>query len=674
MEANKQYEQYAAFKEKQTELAGMLGEASDVIADLNMQQFRDNLKKLSDKVQNDSFKVQIVGTFKNGKSTFINSLLGEEVLPAYALPCTAVVNEVKWGEEKKAIVHFRNPLPDKLPSGIPEKAKQHMQKFNMKDIPPIEISYDEIEKYAVISIGHGKEELEYESPYEKIEVFWPLPILKNGVEIIDSPGLNECATRTRVTMNYISKADAILFVLDATRILSADEMRVIEHTLKEQGFDDPFIIVNKFDAIRNREKDQMRQYVRDKLDGYTTNDFFFVSALNALDGKLDDDEDLLKSSGMPEFEKALSAYLTKQKGKAKLSQPTRELKRILNEEALFKTIPMQRTALASSLDGLKEKYEKVKPRLDDLRTKKEQLLNRLMLRIEQVKPEFRRMMSRNIVDLADKIPVWIEEFEPQTKIGLIPNKETLGVISQEISGYVNERIEDTQLEWRKNVLEPVISEKTEDVFGSVETDLEKFFAEIDSISVDVTGQEYDTNSVPTWQRIAGVIGGLALSDVGIAISGGINGFSKEFAKSFALEVGAIALLNVLGFLNPVTIIATLAGLFFYNKNKSQGIAMKKLKEQIQTEIINQLSNNAEDNSTRLANNIGVKYSEIAQQITNAMDTEINETESQINGIIAEMEKGKENIAKREKIIADCETKIKDLSIRLDDLIRRLMEA
>jgi len=118
----------------------------------------------------------------------------------------------------------------------------------------------------------------------------------------------------------------------------------------------------------------------------------------------------------------------------------------------------------------------------------------------------------------------------------------------------------------------------------------------------------------------------------------------------------------------------LAGLFFYNKNKSQGIAMKKLKEQIQTEIINQLSNNAEDNSTRLANSIGVKYSEIAQQITNAMDTEINETENQINGIIAEMEKGKENIAKREKIIENCETKIKDLSIRLDDLIRRLMEA
>ena len=346
------YKEYAEYRVKQTELADILQQASAVIDELNMKQMGEILKRLSKKVQNETFKVQIVGTFKNGKSTFINSLLGDEILPAYALPCTAIVNEVKWCDEKKAVVHFRNPLPEKLPSGIPVSAIQHMKKHNMKNIPPIEIPYDEIEKYAVISIGYGKDEIDYESPYEKIEVFWPLPILKNGVQIIDSPGLNECATRTRVTMNYITKADAILFVLDATRILSADEMRVIEHTLKEQGFDDPFIIVNKFDAIRAREKEPMRQYVRDKLDGFTTNDFFFVSALNALDGKLDDDEDMLRSSGMIEFENALSHYLTKQKGRAKLSQPTREVKRVLKDEVLQKNIPMQRSALASSLDAL----------------------------------------------------------------------------------------------------------------------------------------------------------------------------------------------------------------------------------------------------------------------------------------------------------------------------------
>lgn len=669
-----QYKQYAEFRKKQIELANILKESSEVIADLNMNKMRENLQKLSDKVQNDTFKVQIVGTFKNGKSTFINSILGAEILPAYALPCTAIVNEVKWGDTKRAVVHFRNPLPEKLPSGIPESAMAHMKKHNMKDIPPIEIPYDEIEKYAVISIGYGKEEIDYESPYEKIEVYWPLPILKNGVEIIDSPGLNECATRTRVTMNYISKADAILFVLDATRILSADEMRVIEHTLKEQGFDDPFIIVNKFDAIRAREKEPMRQYVKDKLKSFTTNDFFFVSALNALDGKLDEDEDLLNASGMVEFEDALSNYLTKQKGRAKLSQPTRELKRILTDEALFKTIPMQRKVLSSSLDSLKEKYEKAKPRLEKLRTKKEQLLNRLRLKIEQNKPDFRRLILTNISNLTDEIPAWIEEYDSDTKLGLIPSKEHITTVYQEVSGHLNQCIEDAQLEWRKAVLEPVLSEKITEIFGSLESDLKTFFTEIDSIGLELTGQDNSTDNSTPWQRAASIIGTLALGDAGASAAGGINGISVAFARSFALEIGAISLLGVFGMLNPVTIIASLVALFFYNTGKSQSVAVNKLKDQICTETINHLNAEKLENADAIADNLCEKLMELASQFTCVMDVEISETETQIDAIIDEMEKGKENVHQRELALDKTEKRLINLNSRLDDLIKRIMES
>ena len=674
MSQNTQYREYAEYKERKEELAAMMSEASLVVSKLNMNQVRDNLQRLSKKIQNETFKVLIVGTFKNGKSTFINSLLGEEVLPAYALPCTAVVNEVKWGEQKQAKVFFKNPLPSKLPSGIPEKALAHMKAHNMRDIPPIMIPYDEIENYAVISIGHGKEELEYESPYDKIEVYWPLPILKNGVEIIDSPGLNECATRTKVTMNYISKADAILFVLDCTRILAADEMRVIEHTLKEHGFDDPFIIVNKFDAIRNREKDAMRQYVRDKLDGYTTNEFFFVSALNALDGKLDEDEELLNSSGMPEFENTLSYFLTKQKGKAKLAQPARELRRILNDEAIAKTIPMHRAALATSLDGLKSKYEHAKPRLDALKIKKEQMYNKLVLKIDQLMPEFKRLSIRSVMNLADSVPVWVDEFNPKTDMGFFPKEDKLLAASKEIATHVNEKIEDAQLEWKNNVLEPVISQKARDVFGTVETDLKKFFSELDAISVEVSGRGYNTNDVPTWQRVAGAIGGFALGGAGLAISGGINGIGKEFAKSLAIELGAISLLSAVGLLNPFTLLATFAGMFFYTAGKHSDNVTKKLKTQVSAEIVKQLSDNAEATAKNIEETIYKKLKEIAQLIASAMDIEIKETENQINSIIADMEKGKEHIAQREAVISGCEKKIGDINIRLTDLVNRVMQA
>jgi len=673
--SNNQYRQYVEYRKKQTELATLLNEASKILEELNMNQMCEILKKLSDKVQNETFKVQIVGTFKNGKSTFINSILGEEVLPAYALPCTAIVNEVKWCETKKAVVHFRNPLPPQLPSGIPKRAMEHMKKHNMEDIPPIEIPYDEIEQYAVISIAHGKDELDYESPYEKIEVFWPLPVLKNGVEIIDSPGLNECATRTRVTMNYITKADAILFVLDATRILSADEMRVIEHTLKEQGFDDPFIIVNKFDAIRPREKEPMRQFVREKLTGYTSNEFFFVSALQALDGKLDEDEDLLTSSGMMEFEDALSMYLTKQKGRAKLAQPTRELKRILTTEALAKAIPTQRRILSSSLDSLKEKYQKAKPKLESLRKKKEQLLSRMRLKIEQTQPDFKRLVAANIGDLTDRIPAWIEEYETQTKAGLLPNKNLLTTVYQEISGHLNECIEDAQLEWRKSVLEPVINEKTSDIFGAMESDLATFFEEMDSINLELTGQENKLEHHSPWQRASALIGGLNLGHASnYGLGSGMGELSFTIARSIALEIGAISLLGVFGMLNPVTIVASLLALFFYNAGKNQGVAINKLKDQICIESVNHLNENKLQNAENIANNICDKLYEIAFQLACAMDVEINETENQVSAIIDEMEKGKENIRQKERSLQESEHKIKHLNIKLDNLIKKIMQS
>lgn len=153
------------FRAQKERLGGMLSDASEVINDLNMSSASENLDKLSKKVNNDAFKIQVIGTFKNGKSTFINSLLGEAVLPAYALPCTAVINEVKYGEKKEANLYFRNPLPDNLPKSISQKALAHMQKHNMKDVPPLRVDCSELEDYVVIPIGEDPREMLLESPY-----------------------------------------------------------------------------------------------------------------------------------------------------------------------------------------------------------------------------------------------------------------------------------------------------------------------------------------------------------------------------------------------------------------------------------------------------------------------------------------------------------------------------
>lgn len=672
------HDSYKTFSEQRETLAALLGNSSTVISNLNMGQYEQNLKALQTKVHDDTFKIMVVGTFKNGKSTFINSFLGEDILPAYSIPCTAVINEVKYGAKKKAILHFRSPLPEKLPNELPERSLAHMKEHGMENVPPLEIPYDEIEDYVVIPMGEDPKEMMLESPYEKVELFWPLELLKNGVEIIDSPGLNEHATRTKVTMDYLRKADAILMVLNAQALCAATEMDFIENDLKGQGFEDPFFIVNRFDCIPKREQEMVKRFAASKLKNYSSfgaNGIYYVSALDALDGKLENDHEKYKNSGMADFEKKLSDFLTKNKGKVKLAQPARELKRILNDEALFKIIPLQRKLLSTDLDAVKKSYATIQPRLSGLKLQKEQLNSKLLLRVEQSKTEFRRIASRNVMDLMDSIPAWAEEFTPQTKIGInfFKSKERMNAMAAEISEYIQDKIQEDQIQWRNEVLSPLVEEKLSSIFESAEADVSAILNEVDVIHAELSGESGATNNVPTWQRVVSVVGGLALGQAGIAISGGINGFSKNMAISVAMDIGLCTVLNIFGLLNPLTAIGVIVAMFLKNIGANESNITKKMKESVVKNAVDSLANSREDTIATVVSGVEKHFGQIANDVVSALDTEINEVNNQIQDIIKEMEKGEANVAKRETEIAECEDKIKDLSAKLDELVFMLVE-
>lgn len=662
------------FRIQKERLGGMLSDASEVINDLNMSSASENLDKLSKKVNNDTFKIQVIGTFSNGKSTVINSLLGEEVLPAYALPTTAVINEVKYGDNKEAILYFRNPLPENLPASLSVKVLEHMKKHGMKNIPPLHISYNEIEDYVVIPMGEDPKEMLLESPYEKVELFWPLPMLKEGVEIIDSPGLNESDTRARVTMDYLSKADAILFVLAADHLCSKDEMEFVENFLNAYGFTDPFFVVNRFDLIQEREKERVIKFAEMKLAGFTTNPIYCISAQKALDGLVKHDAGLIEESRITPFVTHLTNFLTKDKGKIKLSQPARELKRILNNEALYKVIPNQRAMLDSSLDEVRVRYDAAKPKLEMLKTKKEQLISKLKLKIEQSKHEFIRASNRNYLSVAEMIPGWINTFQPKNKFSVIPTKSKATIVVSEITDYVVGKLETQQKEWKKSVLQPLVEERSQYIFESAEQDLTNLYAEIDSLNVSISGQhDVDPNTVPLWQRIAAGAGGLLLGDIGLAFSGGVNGFSKDLAKVAGLEIGAGALLYFIGALNPFTLVAVLLTAIITSWNSSSSGAMRRTKEMVSEQIVNQLTANADENSSQMAEAICQKLDDIANSISTAIDVEIGQTEEQVQSIIAEMQRGQASIDARKQVINSCENKITALSTDLDAFTFELIE-
>lgn len=670
---------YEKYKRKQDELAKLIEEGAESIKTLNMNKFSESLKILSEKVSSESFKIQVVGTFKNGKSTFINSFLGEEVLPAYATPCTAVINELKYGEKPKAILYFKDPLPEKLPSEIPQTILSYMKKYGKNPIPPIEIPYDEIEDYAVIPMGKDPKESLLESPYHKIELFWPLDILKNCVEIIDSPGLNEAETRTRVALEYLSKTDTVIMIFTAQAACSEKEMKFITNNLRQQGFEDIFFVINRFDQLNSdKERARVKNYVIQKLKNETSfgeKGIYFTSAYQALMGKKNSDEALLNLSGMDAFEEDLSNFLINHRGNVKLSQPAKELKMIINNEALFKIIPQQKAMLSTSCDEIKTRYKDVKPKLDAMQEKKRQLAQRITLMIERMVPDITRCTHNFFNDLSDKIPVWVNDYEVTNSMSLLHIKQSAGEIIEEILEDVKGRIEDEQNIWLNNTLKILIEDKVKDMLSSVEQNLENFYVEIDQIRIDISGGSGSetVTDVPLWQRVVGVGGGLLIGDLGLAAAGGAFGLNKEFVKQIAIQIGAYVGLALIGLLNPITIIAVIIGGIIFGGFKQKKQLVEKVKKEViknLTDQINQASYNCTD---RIVEDVKGKISEFGDLIVSSMDTEINEISIQVEDIIKQLESGEEQVNNRKKELLDCEEKLKVLNVSLDNFIFNLVQ-
>ena len=101
------------------------------------------------------------GETSAGKSSVINLILGEEVLPSGVLSTTSTICELKYGEKKMINVHFKD---DGTQTRDPEK-------YELNESPD-ENYTAQISRFVSLKTDRDK------TPYKKIEMFWPHPLLK----------------------------------------------------------------------------------------------------------------------------------------------------------------------------------------------------------------------------------------------------------------------------------------------------------------------------------------------------------------------------------------------------------------------------------------------------------------------------------------------------------------
>nr|QNO41721.1 GTPase Der [Methanosarcinales archaeon ANME-2c ERB4]QNO42498.1 GTPase Der [Methanosarcinales archaeon ANME-2c ERB4] len=668
---------YDIFQRNRQELVNLISRTQTVFKKLKIESWDQSLAQLNNKVQSEHFKVMVIGEFKRGKSTVINAMLGEEVLPAYAIPCTAVINEIKWGEERRAILHFRDPIPEPLPKKIPEQAMDHIQKTGGRDTPPLDIPYEELESYVAIPDPAKKQkESVAETPYEKVELFWPLGLCESGVEIIDSPGLNEDGARAKITNEYIPKVDAVLFVISCIAPVSESEMKVIDRNLHGAGHEDIFFIFNRFDQIRPRERDRTVSYGQNALRDETsfgTDGIFFISALDALEGRLDKDDSMVEKSGILKLEESLTRFLTDERAKVKLLQPARELVHAI-QEVRGKIIPAQRGMLEESLEGVEKKYREIEPRLEDAERSKQHIISNINLHRNGLSRDVRDAVEKKLREIADRIPEWVEGVGTETEIKLLTfkQKEQAETLVKEIVNKTTDQIENELYEWKEETLNPIIDKKLEEMMTDIKGSVDTFYTRIDQINADfsgITSAETELGKgVSGSERFVASLGGFLLGSIFSAGHGAIFGF-KGLATSIATQIGiAVVTVGVLGVTNPLVIIGALLGGGLVTGLIKKEFMVDKAKKKIGKGMQHKFKEDIYPTAAGIAENVHQQTDDLVGAADSTLEQEIKVIREQAEAVLNDKKAGKERVQETKAMLNKLEKEINGIDRELTDLI------
>lgn len=238
--------------------------------------FINLLDKISHNLDNQKFSIGVTGVLSAGKSSFLNALLGEEILATSTIPETANLTVLKFAKQQGAKVYFWNTQQwedltkeSAFDKGLREFIKQSEEKFgdNLKryilpNTHTQDITLDELSTYT--SANHDSKMCNL---IQKVELFTPLKFLENGVDIVDTPGLDDpIAKREEITKSYLNDCDLLIHLMNASCAATQVDIDFILETLLERNISRLLVVLTKIDLISKEELQQSLDYTKKSLE------------------------------------------------------------------------------------------------------------------------------------------------------------------------------------------------------------------------------------------------------------------------------------------------------------------------------------------------------------------------------------------------------------------------
>lgn len=618
---------YEAFAQMRGELLDMVDALGRSTGELDQVTLDAAVTELRDRISRDSFSVIIMGEFNSGKTTTVNALLGEKVLPVSGKPTTAVLTVVKWGQDRRATLY---PLE---PGDRPEEGTV--------------IDPDALLDHITVDAGATAPRT-----WGRAEVEWPLDLCRNNVEIIDSPGLNEDEVRSRITLEHTSSADAVVFVVSALQALSQSEREVIDHNLRMFEHDNLYLLVNRINQVED-DVEEVRADLLARAKEYWGLDedrVLFIDARSALRGRSAGDPDRVAASGLIEFERSLERFLTEQRSRIKIVVPASEIGDLA--AVARENIDDLHVLMDKDLAELTEEYERQQGPLDRLWEERNDI-NRVMgNHMEETRQRVSVSAEGMLLSAADSCVSWSQEVAHQNRVDLAlwRSGRNAEALTEEIVQALSDRILKHADTWRRGELTALLNERATELQDQVGERFTAFAEDLDKIRAALlnAGTDGREHLPSTFSRTASAGAGL-LFNPGTALIGSQFGF-KAMLKELVPQLAVMVALAFLGF-GPGVIFTAAAGVgamrTFAQMNKLNEKIVRTAAEQVAKE----LSSKALGLADTLAGDVHRQLDAHRQRVDRGLADSINAVRDQVRFALNRREEAQQTAEERRLTLA-----------------------
>jgi len=422
----------------------------------------NRLYKLQESLKSEYLTLAFVGEFSRGKTELINSLFfaeyGQRILPSEAGRTTMCPTELFYDRKENRPYLRLLPIETRLESTTLSEYRQLPSQWT--EVPLMTASAQEmthalhtitqVKKVTLdeaLKLGFDQEMLErcedddslVEIPaWRHAQVSFDHPLLKRGLCILDTPGLNALGSEPELTLKLLPNVQAIVFLLGADTGVTASDMNIWENYIQPLDGDNNlgmFAVLNKVDTLWDELSSRKKVDKAVKRMINTTarqlridpSQVIPVSAQKALVAKVRADKSMLIRSQITELEHLLSSSLLENKEHIIWGSVVREAKELV-EEAL-QLLANKNERIYAQREELQSLTGDNKQRITQLIAENKKDLQAFEHRLVAIRPS-QRLLERQTQILLSTIGSTVLSKEVEITLNeLVNSKTTLGLFS-----------------------------------------------------------------------------------------------------------------------------------------------------------------------------------------------------------------------------------------------------